>query len=188
LHEAQSDEKPFDKTHVNRLFVNYGDSAKGLAAILITINQQTRNTHDSALQEVPGPSEQNNQPAYDELGRGVRDGIFASKHKGDPQWRDRRVQQNVFFIVSTGSSNDCCSHFPGHPGMVRFVAKLMVGDMYRLYSFVPCGGIRFGSELSLKSWRALKASYVEPVGVSAETQVVGSGHEITQVRQLRQKE
>jgi hypothetical protein len=39
------------------------------------------------------------------------------------------------------------------------------------------GGIRFGSELSLKSWRALKASYVEPVGASAETQVVGSAHE-----------
>ena len=62
-------------------------------------------TIDSAQQEMPTQSEENNQIIQhrsDALDRGDTDALFASMHKGDPQERDRRVLRNMIFIASTG--------------------------------------------------------------------------------------
>ena len=75
--------------------------------LLRRVNHHTTNmsTIDSAQQEMPTQSEENNQVIqhrYDALGRGDTDALFASMHKGDPQERDRRVLRNMIFIASTG--------------------------------------------------------------------------------------
>ena len=125
------------------------------------INQQTRNTRhainmntvDSRQQEVPGPSEQNNQKPYDELGRGARNAIFASKHKSDPQWRDRRVRRNVIFIVSTGLAMIVAATFATILELSDLWQNLWLAICISFALLFLVGVIRFGSELSLKSWR-----------------------------------
>jgi cation transport ATPase len=78
-----------------------------------TSNKQPRNTHnctnmstiDSAQQETPKQSEENNQVIrhrYNALDRGDTDALVASMHKGDPQERDRQVLRSILFITSTG--------------------------------------------------------------------------------------
>ena len=61
-------------------------------------------TIDSAQQEMPTQSEENNQVIqhrYDALGRGDTDALFASMHKGEPQERDRRVLRNSTVMNQT---------------------------------------------------------------------------------------
>jgi hypothetical protein len=63
------------------------------------------NTIDSAQQETPTQSEENNhviRHRYNVLARGGTDALFANLHKGDPQERDRRVLRTILFITSTG--------------------------------------------------------------------------------------
>jgi len=62
-------------------------------------------TIDSAQQETPKQSEENNQVIrhrYNALDRGDTDALVASMHKGDPQERDRQVLRSILFITSTG--------------------------------------------------------------------------------------
>jgi hypothetical protein len=90
---------------------------------------------------MPTKSEENKpviQHIDDALGRGDTDALFASTHKGDPAERDRRI--------------------------ARFLAKLMVGDMYWLCFFVLCGGVSLG----FGTWASSKIRSFE-VSHTAET-------------------
>jgi len=71
---------------------------------------------------MPTQSEENKQviqQLYDARGRGDSDALFASM--GLAEYGLRRIH---------GFGNGSCSHVHDHPGIARFLAKLMVGDMY----------------------------------------------------------
>jgi hypothetical protein len=104
-------------------------------------------TVDSAQQEMPAPSEQNNQQPYDELGRGDTDALFASKHKGDPQERDRRIWRNVIFIASTGLAMIVAATFATILELTDLWQNLWLAICISFALLFLVGVIRFGSEL-----------------------------------------
>jgi hypothetical protein len=138
-------------------------------------------TIDSAQQEMPTQSEENNQVIqhrYDALGRGDTDALFASMHKGDPQQRDRRVLRNIIFITSTGLAMILAAIFATVLELPDFWQDLWLAICISFTLLFFVGLLCFGSELSWKlAQRRLRD--IEPVGGSPETQVLGNGHEIT---------
>jgi hypothetical protein len=118
-----------------------------------------RNTHhttnmstiDSAQQEMPTQSEENNQVIqhrYDALGRGDTDALFASMHKGDPQQRDRRVLRNIIFITSTGLAMILAAIFATVLELPDFWQDLWLAICISFTLLFFVGLLCFGSELS----------------------------------------
>ena len=66
----------------------------------------------------------------DALGRGDTDALFASTHKGGSSGARSPGLAEYDLRRIHGFGNGSCSHVHDHPGIARFLAKLMVGDMY----------------------------------------------------------
>jgi hypothetical protein len=108
-------------------------------------------TIDSAQQEMPTQSEENNQVIqhrYDALGRGDTDALFASMHKGDPQQRDRRVLRNIIFITSTGLAMILAAIFATVLELPDFWQDLWLAICISFTLLFFVGLLCFGSELS----------------------------------------
>jgi hypothetical protein len=113
-------------------------------------------TIDSAQQETPTQSEENNQliqHSYDTLGRSDRDALFASRHKGDPEERDRRVWRSMIFTASTGMAMIVAATFATVLGYSGFWQNLWLAICIGFTVLFFAGLFCFGSELSSKNWR-----------------------------------
>src|ERR1700686_221846 len=135
---------------------------------------------------MPTQSEENKQVIqhrYDALGRGDTDTLFARMHKGDPQERDCRVLRNMIFIASMGLAMILAAIFTTVLELPDFWRNLWLAICISFAFLFFVGVLRLGSELSGKLAQC-KLRDMEPVGSSPETQVLGHGHEITQVTQL----
>jgi hypothetical protein len=135
---------------------------------------------------MPTKSEENKQVIqhrYDALGRGDTDTLFARMHKGDPQERDCRVLRNMIFIASMGLAMILAAIFTTVLELPDFWRNLWLAICISFAFLFFVGVLRLGSELSGKLAQC-KLRDMEPVGSSPETQVLGHGHEITQVTQL----
>jgi hypothetical protein len=109
-------------------------------------------TIDSAQQETPTQSEENNQVIqhrYDALGRDDTDALFASIHKGDPQEQDRRVLRSVIFITSTGLAMIVAAIFATVLELPDFWQNLWLAICISFTFLFFVGVLRFASELGL---------------------------------------
>jgi hypothetical protein len=113
-------------------------------------------TIDLAQQETLTQSEESNQliqHPYDTLGRTDRDAVFASRHKGDPQERDRRVWRSMIFTASTGMAMIVAATFATVLEYSGFWQNLWLAICIGFTVWFIVELFRFGSELSSKSWR-----------------------------------
>jgi hypothetical protein len=112
-------------------------------------------TFDSAQGETPPQSEENNrliQHPEDTLDRNDRDALFASRHKRDPQERDRWVWRSMIFTASTGMAMIAAAIFATVLEYSGFWQNLWVVICIGFTVSFFVGLFRFGSELSSESW------------------------------------
>ena len=106
-------------------------------------------TIDLAQQETLTQSEESDQLIpYDTLGRTDRDVVFASRHKGDPQERDRRVWRSMIFTASTGMAMIVAATFATVLEYSGFWQNLWLAICLSFTLLFFVGVLRFGSELS----------------------------------------
>ena len=108
-------------------------------------------TIDSAQQETPTQSEENNQVIrhrYNALGRGDTDALVATMHKGDPQERDRQVLRSILFITSTGLAMIVAATFATVLELPDSWQNLWLAICIGFTLLFFVGVLRFTSELS----------------------------------------
>ena len=109
---------------------------------------------DSAQQETPIQSEENNQFIQhpdDTLDRNDRDALFASRDAGDPQERDRRVWPSMIFTASTGIAMIVAATFATVLEYSGFWQNLWFAICIGFTFLFFVGLFRFGSALSSQS-------------------------------------
>jgi hypothetical protein len=124
-------------------------------------NNKPRNTQhstnmktiDSAQQETPTRSKENNQfvqHLYDTLGRSHRDVVFAGRDAGDPRESDRRVWRSMIFTASVGMAMIAAATFATVLEYTGFWQNLWLAVCIGFTVLFLVGLLRFGSELSAK--------------------------------------
>jgi hypothetical protein len=114
--------------------------------------QHTTNmsTIDLAQQETPTQEETNQvlRHRYNALARGDTDTLFASRYKGDPQERDRRVLRSILFITSTGLAMIVAATFATVLELPDSWQNLWLAICVGFTLLFFVGVLRFTSELS----------------------------------------